>query len=66
MQNALLGKTGVYFVAAPDRDMQWMEAYYARRGIRIECRHADEIRTDSNETAFVVYDIWRVDNETGR
>lgn len=66
MQSALLSRKGVYFVAAPDRDMQWMEAYYAKRGIGVECRRADEIRTDSNETAFVVYDIWRVDNEAGR
>ncbi len=65
MQSALLGRKGAYFVAAPDRDMQWMKAYYAKRGVCIECRRVDEIRTDSNETAFVVYDIWRADNETG-
>ncbi len=66
MQSALLSRAGAYFVAAPDRNMQWMVAYYAKRGINIECRCVDEIRTDSNETAFLVYDIWRGDNETGR
>lgn len=66
MQSALLGRKGVYFVAAPERDMQWMEAYYAKRGVRVECRRTGEIRTDSGDTAFVVYDIWRADNETGR
>lgn len=65
MQSALLSTKGMYFVAEPNRDMQWMKAYYAKRGISVECRLVDEIRTDSDETAFVVYDIWRGDNETG-
>lgn len=66
MQSALLGRTGAYFVAAPERDMQWMEAYYKKRGASVECRRVDEIRTDSNETAFIVYGIWRSDSETGK
>lgn len=63
MQSALLGDTGVYFVAAPNRDMDWMEAYYAKRGFAIECTCVDEIRTDSKETAFLVYAVRRRDNE---
>ena len=66
MQSALLSRSGAHFVAAPSRDMQWIEAYYAKRGVSVECRRVDEIRTDSNETAFLVYDIWRIDNETSR
>jgi len=57
MQSALLKQKKVYFVAAPGRDMEWMEAYYAKRGVNIACERVDEIRTDSDETAFFVYGL---------
>lgn len=57
MQSALLKQSKVYFVAAPERDMEWMETYYAKRGVNIACEHVDEIRTDSEETAFFVYGL---------
>lgn len=66
MQSALLSGTNVFFVAAPERDMEWMETYYAKRGVSAQCRRVDEIRTDSGDVAFFVYDVWRGDNETGR
>lgn len=59
MQGALLKGNGVYFVAAPDRDMEWLVKYYARRGINAECICADEICTDSGDTAFLVYSVRR-------
>ena len=66
MQSALLQEKGAYFVAAPERDMEWLLAYYAKRGVRVQCRCADAIRTDSGDVAFLVYDIRRDDDETGR
>ncbi|MBD5470228.1 MAG: hypothetical protein HDR19_03705 [Lachnospiraceae bacterium] len=57
LQSALLKQTKVCFVAAPNRDMDWMETYYAKRGVNIACERVDEIRTDSGETAFFVYGL---------
>ena len=57
LQSALLKQTKVCFVAAPNRDMEWMETYYAKRGVNIACERVDEIRTDSGETAFFVYGL---------
>ena len=61
LQSALLKQslkqTNAYFVAAPNRDMEWMETYYAKRGVNIACERVDEIRTDSGEVAFFVYGL---------
>lgn len=64
VQSALLNGTGVYFIAAPDRDMTWLKAYYAKRGIMVVCHCVNGICTDSKETAFLVYAVRRVDYET--
>lgn len=63
VQSALIADTGMYFVAAPGRDMEWLEAYYAKRGAAVACSRVDEIYTDAGETAFYVYRIRRADNE---
>lgn len=57
MQGALLSRNGVFFLAAPDKDMGWIEAYYAARGIKITCESIDEICTDSGEIAFLAYEL---------
>lgn len=57
MQSALLSRKGVFFVAAPDKDMGWIEAYYAVRGVSISCESVGGICADSGETAFLVYEL---------
>lgn len=57
MQSALLGRSGVFFAASPDKDMDWITAYYAARGVGISCETIDEIRTDGDEAAFLVYEL---------
>lgn len=57
LQSALLKQNQVYFVAAPNRDIRWLEAYYGKRGVNIACACVDEIRTDSEEIAFFVYGL---------
>lgn len=57
MQTALLSGKGVCFAAAPDKDMGWIEAYYAARGVGVSCEAVDAISADTNETAFLVYEL---------
>lgn len=61
LQSALLKQSlkqkKVYFVAAPNRDVEWLETYYGKRGVNIVCECLNEIRTDRGETAFFVYEL---------
>ncbi|MCM1182553.1 MAG: hypothetical protein NC337_04170 [Roseburia sp.] len=47
--------TKAYFVAAPDKDITWLEAYYAKRGIAAEAVRVDTICTSEGTSAFAVY-----------
>ncbi len=57
VRSALLGGRGVYFVAAADRDVSWLEAFYAVRGAQVQCVGVDEILTAEGNTAFTVYRV---------
>ncbi len=48
-----------YFVADADSDLGWLAQYYAKRGIEVELRCVDQIRTDAAEAAFSVYELTR-------
>ncbi|MDE6920273.1 MAG: hypothetical protein K2P89_10290, partial [Lachnospiraceae bacterium] len=64
IQGALCsGRTGrqakAYFVVNVDKDLGWLIQYYAKRGITIELRRTDQIRTEAQEPAFDVYELVR-------
>ena len=46
----------VYFVATPDKDLTWFEAFYAKKGQKITLKKADEMKMNE-ETIFYVYAI---------
>lgn len=62
IQDALCGSgTGrpakAYFVANVDKDLDWLVQYYAKRGITVVLQRADQIRTETGEPAFDVYEL---------
>ncbi len=58
IQSALCSpKAGAYFIADAGKDLGWLAQYYAKRGIAIELRRVDQIRTGSAEPAFDVYEL---------
>ena len=64
IENALRKKTDgkhqVYFVAACDKDLSWLDAYYAHKGQKIQIACADKIWY-RNEAIFYVYSIETVE-----
>ena len=64
IENALRKKTTgrhqVYFVAACDKDLSWLDAYYAHKGQKIQIACADKIWY-RNEAIFYVYSIETVE-----
>lgn len=62
IQSALYAKkttdaAGTYFVAACDKDLSWLGAYYERRGIGVEPVCVDTVYTAGEEPAFLVYEL---------
>lgn len=64
VENALkkntTGKSQVYFVAACDKDLNWLNAYYEHKGQKIQIVCADKIWY-RNEAIFNVYSIETVE-----
>lgn len=65
IQSALCGsRTGsqprAYFIANVDKNLDWLTQYYAKRGIAVELRRIDQIRTGAAEVAFDVYELARM------
>lgn len=56
LQKSAKGKHQVYFVAACDKDLNWLDAYYAHKGQKIQIMCADKIWY-RNEAIFYVYSI---------
>lgn len=62
IQNALCGKqqankTKAFFVAASGKDLNWLVAYYKKRGMDITTVCIDKIDTDDVENLFEVYEL---------
>ena len=62
IQNALCGKqqankTKAFFVAASGKDLNWLAAYYKKRGMDITMVCIDKIDTDDVESLFEVYEL---------
>lgn len=52
-------RTKAYFIAGTDKELGWLVQYYEKRGIAIELKRIDQIRTPAAETAFDVYELKR-------
>ncbi len=46
-----------YFVAAADKDLSWISAYYGKRGVSVAPKAVDSIEAADGGTAFTIYAI---------
>ena len=53
------------FIAASDRDMEWIESYYFKRNIPVKVDCISTINTDDGEEAFKVYCVERINRNIG-
>ena len=56
LESALYSDRETYFVATPQKDLQWLIDYYAFRGKEIKPKKVDTIY-DGNEECFAVYQL---------
>lgn len=56
VEDALLNQGNTYFVAACDKEMEWMKAYYGQKGKEVTITRIDTVKKDENEL-FYIYEI---------